>query len=167
MCITQHNMSQSPLSPFRKWPNKLRPEERKRCLLRGRLLPQSQKLERETKSVPSLKRKEPMTLRLTLVIRLPHLPTLPRYPSEFQIHLHTLMGCLLIIHPHLPNKVMLVLNKVPCPRGINLRVTFDISLPSTQARSGTPVPNPKHSEAGAVPPISGASTGLIPGKGIG
>ena len=44
LCITQHNMSQSPLSPFRKWPNLLRPEQTKISQTKGRLIPQIQKL---------------------------------------------------------------------------------------------------------------------------
>ena len=93
------------ISPPRKWPSQYPLAERKRRLPKERLLPLNQKPKREPKSIVPLKRNLSKTFQLNLVILSPHLPTIPKYPSEFQNHVHTLTVSLHIIHPHFPNKV--------------------------------------------------------------
>lgn len=166
MCIALHSLPRSLLHLPRIWLSMFQLKVKQIKLPKGNHLPQNSKPKRKPNLVHPFNGKELNTFLLTLAIRSPLLPTLVNYHSEFLNQDHTLTGSLHTIHPHLPDNMMLVLNKF-LAHGTNPHVNFENPFLSLQARSEITMSNTKLSKAGAVPPTLEAITSLIPCKGIG
>lgn len=97
----------------------------------------------------------------------PHLSICLMYPSTSQNHSHTHMGRLHIIYPHPPNKVVMVLNKVPWSPPRTHSWVFSKPISSSQPRYVALSIDPMLSKQGAIPPCSEATNKPIPTTGTG